>query len=115
MVVAELTRLGWTHGSDVPPVIATSMIVDGQALGGIIAIADQTTIEVWDMGEIPLEGGVTLRENDPLVRTAHHPNLDRVVSATVVDLTDTAAADSGQTVIRALSAATSAHLAAISA
>jgi len=115
MVLAELERLGWTHGSEVPPVIATSTIVDGRVLGGIIAVADLTTVEVWNADDDTLPAGETLRDHDPVVRTAVHPTLDRVVSATVVDLTDRPAVEAGPAVIRALAAATSAHLAALSA
>ena len=115
MVLAELERLGWTHGSEVPPVIATSTIVDGRVLGGIIAVADLTTVEVWNADDDTLPTGETLRDHDPVVRTAVHPTLDRVVSATVVDLTDRPAVEAGPAVIRALAAATSAHLAALSA
>ena len=113
MVVAELERLGWTHGSEVPPVIATSTIVDGRVLGGIIAVADLTTVEVWNADDAELPPGITLREHDPVVRTAPHPTLDRVVSATVVDLTEIPAVDAGTAVIRALAATTTAHLAAL--
>lgn len=111
MVIAELERLGWTHRSDVPPVIATSTIVDGHALGGIIAIGDLTTIEVWSSDDTVIPAGLTLREHDPIVRTADHPNLARSVAATVVDLTDLAAAEAGRAVLRSLTATTSAMLA----
>jgi hypothetical protein len=99
----------------VPPVIATSTIVDGRVIGGIIAVADLTTVEVWNADGDTLPAGETLRDHDPVVRTAAHPTLERVVSATVVDLTDLPAVESGPAVIRALAAATSAHLAALSA
>lgn len=115
MVLAELDRLGWTHGSDVPPVIATSTIVDGRVLGGIIAVADLTTVEVWNGDDTELPEGITLRDHDPVVRTAPHPTLDRVVSATVVDLNGIPAVDAGAAVIRALAATTTAHLAALTA
>ena len=115
MVLAELERLGWTHGSEVPPVIATSTIVDGRVLGGIIAVADLTTVEVWNADDTELPVGITLREHDPVVRTAPHPTLARVVSATVVDLTEVPAVNAGTTVVRALAATTTAHLAALTA
>jgi hypothetical protein len=111
MVIAELERLGWTHGSEMPPVIATSTIVDGRALGGIIAISDLTTIEVWTTDDTDIPAGLTLREHDPVVRTAHHPNLARGVAATVVDLTELPAAEAGRAVLRSLTATTSATLA----
>ncbi len=115
MVLAELERLGWTHGSEVPPVIATSTIVDGRVLGGIIAVADLTTVEVWNADDTELPVGITLRGHDPVVRTAPHPTLARVVSATVVDLTEVPAVNAGTTVVRALAATTTAHLAALTA
>ena len=115
MVLAELERLGWTHGSEVPPVIATSTIVDGRVLGGIIAVADLTTVEVWNADDTELPVGITLREHDPVVRTAPHPTLARVVSGTVVDLTEVPAVNGGTAVVRALAATTTAHLAALTA
>ena len=115
MVLAELERLGWTHGSEVPPVIATNTIVDGRVLGGIIAVADLTTVEVWNADDTELPVGITLRGHDPVVRTAPHPTLARVVSATVVDLTEVPAVNAGTTVVRALAATTTAHLAALTA
>ena len=115
MVLPELERLGWTHGSEVPPVIATSTIVDGRVLGGIIAVADLTTVEVWNADDTELPVGITLRGHDPVVRTAPHPTLARVVSATVVDLTEVPAVNAGTAVVRALAATTTAHLAALTA
>jgi hypothetical protein len=111
MVMFELERLGWSHGSEVPPVIATSMIIGDRVLGGIIAVGDLTTVEVWDTADDNgLVPDATLRTHDPVVRTALHPALNRVVSATVVDLTNTPMVDTGTAVIHSLAAASVAHL-----